>query len=120
MFTRFFLGKIKRKALRNGKWFQRLDDIERRIVNLAIRVVDKVKSILLGVELVKILKKLRKALKSGFVRRMETSGITRAREISVQAIKWGYGVAREWASDYCFIRYVTLLTESRLALKVNH
>lgn len=109
MFTSRFLFEVRRKALRRRVWFKALDTVERGILSLAARVVDEVRSVVLGVELVKILNKLRDALKSGFVRRMEEYGIKRARKIAAQAVAWGYHSARTWASDFGFIGYVTIL-----------
>jgi len=71
LYTREFLVEIRRKALRRDVWFKALDRVERGILSLTARVVDRVKSVALGVELVKMIKKLRDALRSGFVRRME-------------------------------------------------
>jgi len=109
MFTSSFLLEMRRKAIRRGVWFRVLDRVERGILSLTARVVDRVESAVLGVELVKILSKLRDALKSGFVRRMEEYGFGRAREVAMQALAWGYGAARAWSSDLGFVRYVTLL-----------
>lgn len=109
MFTRSFLVEMRRKALKRRVWFKALDRVERGILSLAARVVDRVESAVLGVVLVKILRKLRDALKSGFVRRMEEFGLRRAREIALQAITWGYVAAKTWASDLRFVRYLTLI-----------
>ena len=109
MFTRSFLVEVRRKALRRGVWFRALDRVERGILSLAARVVDRVESAVLGVELVKILRKLRDALKSGFVRRMEEYGLRRARMVARRAVEWGYAAARVWASDLGFVRYLTLI-----------
>jgi len=113
MFTRNFLLDVRRRARRRGVWFKSLDNIERGILNLVTRVVDKVESTLLGVVLVRILKKLRDAMKSEFVRRMEGFGLRRAREVARQALEWGYGAARGWASDLGFARYLTMIDMNR-------
>lgn len=60
------------------------------VVVQAMRLVDRVRSEALGVEIVKILKKLRDALKSRFVSLMESYGLERARRLSEQALSWGY------------------------------
>jgi len=109
MFPREFLLGYKRKALRRGVWFLALDRVERGILSLTVRVVERVKSVVLGLTLVKIIKKLRDALKSGFVRRMEEFGLRRAREVAGQAVEWGSKVAKVWASDLGFVRYLTLV-----------
>ncbi|MFX0206999.1 MAG: hypothetical protein ACFFDT_13510, partial [Candidatus Hodarchaeota archaeon] len=109
MLTGRFLSEARRKALRGGVWFKALDRVERGILSLAARVVDRVESAVLGVELVKILGKLRDALKGGFVRRMEEYGVYQAEKLAAQAIVWGYENAGSWASNFDFIRYLTLI-----------
>ena len=109
MFTSSFLLDVRRRALRRGVWYRALDRVERGILSLTARVVDRVESAILGVELVKIMRKLRDALKSGFVRRMEEFGFIRARMLARQAAAWGYYAARGWASDLGFVRYLTLI-----------
>jgi len=109
VFTSSFLVEVKRKALRRGVWFKALDRVERGILSLTARLVDRVESAVLGIELVKIMSKLREALKSGFVRRMEEYGFAKAREVASQAVDWGYHAARGWARNLGFIRYLTLI-----------
>jgi len=109
MFTGPFLSEMRRKAIRKGVWFKALDNVERGILSLTARLVDRVESAVLGVELVKILNKLRDALKSGFVKQMEAFGFKRARELAKLALQWGYGAAQVWASDLCYVRYLTLI-----------
>ena len=109
MFTRSFLVGVRKKALRRRVWWRALDRVERGIVDLTIRVVDKVQSEALGVEIVKILKKLKDALKSPFVRLMESYGLERARRLSEQALSWGYEKAGGWAYDFRFIKYLTVI-----------
>ena len=109
MFPREFLLGYKRKALRRGVWFHALDRVERGILSLTVRVVERVESVLLGLTLVKIIKKLRDAMRSEFVRRMEEFGLRRAREVAGQAVEWGSKVAKVWASDLGFVRYLTLV-----------
>ena len=71
--------------------------------------VDGVESVVLGVELVKILGKLRDALKGPFARKMETYGLEKARAISKTAVEWGHGSAVGWAHDFGFIGYLAAL-----------
>ena len=107
MFTREFILSMKRKALRRGVWFNALDHVERSILSLTARVVERVVSVKLGVILVRILRKLRDALNGAFIKRVEL-GIMMARRIAAQAVAWGYHEAESWASDDDFIRYLTL------------
>ena len=113
MFTRNFLISVKWKALRKGVWYRSLDGIERGILSLAARVVDRVESVVLGVEIVKILGKIRDALKSRLVRRMEEYGVGRAKELVHFAEVWGNGVAGKWAFDWGFAMYLTVLDLNR-------
>jgi hypothetical protein len=109
LYTREFLVEIRRKALRRGVWFKALDRVERGILSLTAKIVDKVESVVLGVELVKILAKLRDALKNGFVRRMEEYGLGQALKMARIAVDWGYAIAVDWSSDIGFVRYLTVM-----------
>ena len=109
MFTGQFLSSVRSRALRRGVWFKALDTLERGILTLASRVVDRVESAVLGVEIVKILRKLTDAMKSRFVRRMEEYGFGRALKMAGQAVEWGYAMAVDWSSDLGFVRYLTVL-----------
>ena len=109
MFTGHYLTSVKRKALRKGVWYSTLDRVERGIMNLTARIVDRVDSEILGVELVKILAKLVKTLKSGFVRHMEKFGFGRVFELSRMAVEWGNSVAKVWVNDMGFVGYVSMM-----------
>lgn len=109
MITRDFLIEMRGKALRRGVWFKSLDRVERGIFSLTAQVVERVESVVLGIELVKMLKKLRDALKSRFVRHVEEFGFRRAREIKDQAVNWGNYIATGWASDLDFVKYLTMM-----------
>ena len=110
MFTRDFLISVKRKALRKGVWYSSLDGIERGILSLAARVVERIDSAILGVELVKIIAKLRDDFKSEFVKRMETFGFRRIVEIVGMARLWGNDVAGLWGRDVGFVRFLTAMS----------
>jgi hypothetical protein len=109
MFTRQFLSDVRRKALRRGVWLKALDGVERGILTLASRLVDRVESEVLGVVLVTIIGKLKDAMRSGFVRHMRSFGVRRAREIRDQAVGFGYSGARGWLWDQGFVRYLAVL-----------
>jgi hypothetical protein len=109
LFTKDFLKGLRLKAIRRKVWFS-LDSLDRGIFNLVTQVVDRVESSVLGAVLVKIVSKLRDAMKSEFTRLMESSGLRIAREVARRAVGWGYGSAGEWAYDVGFVRYVTMLT----------
>jgi len=110
MFTREFLSRLRGRALRKGLWYRALDHVERGIFCLTCRLVDRVESEVLGVVLVGIVDKLRKVLKSEFVRLMEIYGARKARIIVKQAMNWGNKRAFDWVHDLDFIRYLTNIT----------
>lgn len=109
MFTKSFLIKVKKKAIRNNVWLKSLDFIERSILNLATRLVDRVKSELLGITLVRIVKKILDALKSSFVKIVEHYGFEQAKKMSTRAVEWGYAAAKNWRHNLDFARYLTLI-----------
>jgi hypothetical protein len=109
MFTSEFLSDLRHRALRRGVWYRALDRVERGIMSLTSRFVDRVESVKLGKALVKIVAKIRDGLKSGFVRHMESYGISRAAEMASQALEWGYSGASDWWRDQAFVKYLTFL-----------
>jgi len=109
MFSRSFLIEVRRKALRNKTWWRVLERFDRAFIDLTIQVVDEVRSVNLGVEIVKVLKKLNDALKSPFVRLMESYGLKQARKLSEQALSWGYSEAETWAHNLSFIKYLAVI-----------
>jgi len=113
LFTRSFLGGLRRKALQKRVWYSALDKVERGIITLSIRLIDAVQSETLGIEIVKISKKLKDALKSPFLTYLETFSLKEAMKIADQAIGFGNTKAREWVYDFGFARYLTLLNHNK-------
>ena len=109
MFTRRFLEGWWRRALRRRVLFTALDKQDRDYLYLAMRTLDEVRSARVGRIIVKILAKLREALKGPFVRMMEDYGVGRAWGISKTAVGWGYRAAGGWAAEVGFVRYLTVL-----------
>jgi len=109
MFTRDFLEGVRRKALRRKVWYNALDRVERGILSLTSQIVDRVESRVLGVELVKILAKLRDAMKSAFTRHVESYGFKRVVQLVEQAKAMRCERALEWLHDMCFIRYLAFI-----------
>ena len=109
MFTRKFLRRWWNKALRRRVLFTALDKSDRDYLYLTWKFFDEIHNADVGTIIVKILAKLKEALKSPFVRRMETYGIEKSRIISRKAVEWGHSTAGEWANEVGFIRYLTVL-----------
>jgi len=107
MFTRKHLRKWWNRALRRRVLFTALDQYDRSCMYLTMRVCDEIRNERVGTIIVKILVKLKKALESPFVRRMETYGVEKAWSLSAFAVEWGQEVA--WGWDKGFARYLTVL-----------
>jgi hypothetical protein len=103
-----FLIQIRREALRRRIWYKALDRMERGIVNLTINYVERVRSFTLAKSIVGILKKIRDAQKSVFVRRHEDFGLARAVEVASLAVKLGSDCAMDWLGDERFSLWLTL------------
>jgi len=74
-----------------------------------MKAFDEIRNAKVGTIIVKILAKLKDALKSPFARKMETYGIEKSRIMSKIAVEWGHSTAGEWANEVGFVRYLTAL-----------
>jgi len=99
---------IKQRALRKGAWFRVLNRIERAIISLTIRCVDKVRSSNLAQILRPVVDKLVDAMKSKVKRLTETIGRELALNLSRIAKGWSYDPALAWGSDSGFIQYLAV------------
>lgn len=106
--SRFELEKLRVKARRRGVWFRVLSRVERGLVDLSIKVVEKVRSLVLARTLTGVVKKLLDAMESEVARLMRTVGRQLAQSLSEIAQGWGNKVARLWALDDGFIRYLAV------------
>jgi hypothetical protein len=104
--TRGKMAKIRTKAIRRGVWFKVLSGAERAYMGLAIRVVERVRSLLLAKVLTSILKKLLSAMESRVALMMREVGRPLAQKLSRIAQKWGNKPAVQWTDDHGFIQYL--------------
>ena len=77
-------------------------------MNLTIKYVERIRSFTLARSIVGILKKLRDAQKSVFVRRHEEFGLARAVEIVSLAVSLGSNCAMDWLSDTRLSMWLTV------------
>lgn len=112
MFTREFLACVRVRAIRNHVWFKVLDHMERGIFRLSSILFDEIKSVTLGVVLMKIVKKIRDSLKSEFSTKIESFGLSFAKKLSELAVVWGNSAAGNWFHDLNFAKYLTLINMS--------
>lgn len=107
------LVMMRVKALRSGVWFKALSTVERSMVNLAIRVVEKaVKSSLLARLMAGIFDKLKEATESRFLRMVLMIGLPLARKFSGIAQGWGNKSASQWTDDPGFMRFLTIVSKN--------
>ena len=108
LLTRGEIVKIKIKAVRRGVWFRALTRAERACLDLAVMVVQKVRSRLLGKVLFSVLKKLEESMESHVGCLMREVGGNLAKKLSKIAQAWGNESAVNWAEDSGFKRYLTV------------
>jgi hypothetical protein len=106
--TREALVKVKLKALRRGVWFRDLKHSERKLLDLTISVVQRVRSFLLAKIVSRLVDKLCEAMESRIFRLMRTEGRSLAQKISKIGEAWGNRAAKLWAKDKGFIQYLTI------------
>ena len=107
--TRFFdLHVLRAKAIRQRSWHKVLDDIERGIVNLTLKLVEDVKSLTLSIILKDIVEKLELALNSYFLSYVSEYGIAQLGLLVEYAKFFGSNVADYWLQDKCFPRLLAL------------
>ena len=104
-----YLLRLRSEAVRRRVWFRILSRVERAIVNLTIRVVDRPRSLRLIEALARIVVKVRRALMSPIVRLVECVGRPLAKKLSRIAVRWGNKNAEKWAEDRDFMRYLAII-----------
>jgi len=104
LMSREWLTLIRKKALRRRVWFTVLSRLERCVVDLTIRCVDRVRSERLALVIGRIMCKVLKAFRSGFMEKVEIVGYDLAERISRIVVNWGYTEALSWKRDLTFVR----------------
>jgi hypothetical protein len=104
LLSRESLLVFRKRAYRKGVWYKALTRVERGIINLTIKYVEKIRSPVLARIIAKILSKLLKALRSRFLVKIETIGYELAEKICRLAVEWGNPGASNWKYDSGFIR----------------
>jgi hypothetical protein len=112
LLSRSELVKLRAKARRRGVWFRMLSRVERGLIDLSIRVVEKVRSLVLARSLISVVEKLLDAMESEVARLMRTVGRQLAQKLSEIVQGWGYASARLWANDLGFIRYLAVMQKN--------
>lgn len=106
--TRETLAKLRLKALRRGLWFIGLKQNERKLLDLTIRVVQRVRSFMLAKLVSQIVSKLCESMESTVYRLIRTEGRDMVDRLSKIAQSWGYGNAERWIGDLGFRQYLVI------------
>lgn len=101
---------MKSRALRRRVWFRELTKMERSVMELTIRYVQRIRSERLALVIGRISCKILKAFRSKFLERVKTVGINLVERISEIAVSWGYAEALCWKHDPGFIRFLGITT----------
>ncbi len=95
--------------MRRGVLFGALDAEDRGYLYLAMKAFDVIRSVDVGRIIVRILARLRDALKGEFVRLVEHVGVKKAWDMAGYAMSWGYGAAWAWRRDEGFARFFAVM-----------
>jgi NAD-dependent DNA ligase len=98
--------KIKVRALRRKVWFKALSRVERGIIDLTIRCVERIRSHALMKTVLAIVDKLLRTSKEHFLKKVENIGREIAQKICEIAWKWGNLHALIWKYDLNFVRFL--------------
>lgn len=104
--TRQDLVIIKSRALRTGVWFRALSKVERAIIDLTIKCVDKVRSTVLARTISTIVSKILQSLEEDFMTRAERIGHEIAERLCTVGERWGNKACSTWKCDKCFIEFL--------------
>jgi len=106
--TKIELTKMKVRAIRRGLWFKVLSRTERASIDLTIKVVERVRSLLLAKVLGAIVRKLLDAMESRVARVIREVGSVLAEKLSRIAQSWGNKSAHHWKEDKSFMQYLAI------------
>lgn len=107
--TKGELAKIRTRAIRKGVWFKILDKAERAQIELTIKFVKRILSLLLTRVLTSIMTKLLTALESKIECLAREVGQHLAKRVSLIAQSWGHVSASLWKSEHGFVHYLTAM-----------
>jgi len=104
--------KVKTRALRQRVWFKTLSRVDRAIIDLTIRCVEKVRSSVLTRSILTILDKMLKTLEENFMTRAERVGYKIAENLCTLGERWGNKACSSWKRDKSFVKlYIRYLRQ---------
>lgn len=109
MVTRQGLIKVKTQALRQRVWYKAVSRLERGIVDLTIRCVERIRSSVLARAICGIMNKILQTLREGFMERAEHVGRRAVEKLCVLAERWGNRSSSDWKHDEGFVRFLGVI-----------
>jgi len=109
MFSRQKLIRIRTIAIRRGVWYKALDRAERGLVELTIRIVKRIGSLLLQKVLASIFRKLQMAMENRTTYLARKVGKPLAEKLSLIAQSWGNASAFLWKTEHNFIQFLAIM-----------
>ena len=106
MTTKQDLVRIRSRALRTRVWFRALSKVERAIVDLTIKCVEKVRSNVLARTISTIVNKLLEFLEEDFMTRAERIGCKIAEKLCTISERWGNKACSTWKRDKSFVKFL--------------
>jgi hypothetical protein len=104
------LLRLRLKAIRCRVWFRVLSRVNRALIDLAIRMTDRIRSRSLARVVLALVQKLTDALESRVSRAVKSFGVPLACRLSLLGQKWGNREAKRWASDVSFARFLAVMS----------
>jgi hypothetical protein len=105
--------KARTRAVRQRIWFKALSKVERGILDLTIRCVEKVRSRILASIVSEIVAKILETLKPSFMETATKVGRVIAHEICEIALKWRNLSASSWKHNLGFIQFLGVTAVNR-------
>jgi len=102
--------KIRLRALRTRVWFKALSKVERAIVDLTIKCIERIRSNVLARIISTIVSKLLESLEEGFMKRAERIGCKIAERLCTLSERWGNKSCSTWKRDKCFVQFLGVNT----------
>ena len=112
--TRDSLAKLRLKARRCGAWFKNLKQNERKLLDLTIKVVERVRSFILAKLVSQLVTKLFEAMESKIAHLIRTEGKDMAQKLSQIATSFGHKTAKSWAKDQGLMQFLVVQNLSEL------
>ena len=106
--TREALVKFRLKDRQGGAWFRDLKQSERKLLDLTIRVVERVRSFILAKLVSRIVGKLCEVMESRVYCLISSEGRCMAENLSKFAQAWGYRGVKSWVKDRAFMQFLVV------------